>query len=254
MDYALRLKNIYKRFRDNGGIQTTLRDIDLDIGPGEFFIFLGPSGSGKSTLLRIMSGLEKDFEGGIHLGEGFAPRDMNFVFQQFALLPWLTTRENIKFGLLSKNISEKEKDAIVEREMEQLGLMGAADARPRELSGGMRQRVGLARALATDPKILFLDEPFSELDSFTAEELRVELLRVWAERKMTVIMVTHLIDEALELADRVAVLTPRPGHIEKIVVNTLPRHPAGVSRAGGRAKRSADFFRLYDELYKLIRP
>jgi ABC-type nitrate/sulfonate/bicarbonate transport system ATPase subunit len=244
-DFAIKLNNVHKKFDDDGGATLALHDINFTIKHGEFFIILGPSGCGKSTLLRIMSGLERKSGGELSLGSELAVADMNFVFQQFALLPWLDVSENVRLGLTSRKISEKEKDAIVHRELEQLGLTHFARARIRELSGGMRQRVGFARALATNPKILFLDEPFSELDSFTAEELRTELSRIWTERRMTVVMVTHLIDEALELADRIAVLTPRPGHIEKIVVNTLPRP---------RAKRSADFFRLYDELYKLIKP
>lgn len=244
--FALKLNNVYKKFGNgDGGTMPALKDIDLAVARGEFFVMLGPSGSGKSTLLRIMSGLEREFGGTLELGADLRPADMSFVFQQFALLPWLTVAENVRLGLSSRDIPEKEKDAIVRRELEQLGLAHFARAHPHELSGGMKQRVGLARALATDPKIVFLDEPFSELDSFTAEELRTELLRVHAERKMTIVMVTHLIDEALELADRIAVLTPRPGHIEHIVTNTLPRP---------RAKRAPEFFKLYDELYNLIKP
>jgi ABC-type nitrate/sulfonate/bicarbonate transport system ATPase subunit len=245
-NFALKLKNIYKHFGDgDGGTMPALKDIDLAVERGEFFVMLGPSGSGKSTILRIMSGLECEFGGTLELGADLHPEDLNFVFQQFALLPWLTVAENVRLGLSSRGIPEKEKDRVVRGELEQLGLAKFASAHPHELSGGMKQRVGLARAFATDPKILFLDEPFSELDSFTAEELRAELLRVHAERKMTIVMVTHLIDEALELADRIAVLTPRPGHIEKIVHNPLSRP---------RAKRSPEFFKLYDELYNLIKP
>lgn len=246
MEIALTLKKITKVFRDDPKIAVTaLEKIDLEIFAGEFFVILGPSGSGKSTLLRIMSGLEKSFDGDMTLGASLEKRDMSFVFQQFALLPWLTVFQNVELGLLPKNIPEKNRREIVLKELKQFGLEKFADAHPKDLSGGMKQRVGLARALAIEPKIIFLDEPFSELDSFTAEELRKELLLIWQERKMTVVMVTHLIEEALELADRIAVLTRRPGKVEKIVTNHLARP---------RDKRSPDFFRLEDELYKMIKP
>jgi NitT/TauT family transport system ATP-binding protein len=245
MSAIITLKNITKYFEEAGLRLPVLENISLEIQAGEFFIMVGPSGCGKSTILRIMSGLEKDFRGEVILAPNVSRKDTSFVFQQFALLPWLTVFENVEMGLLSKKMDEKSRHTIVARELKQFGLEKFAHAHPKDLSGGMRQRVGIARALATEPKIIFMDEPFSELDSFTAEELRHELLQIWMDRKPTVIMVTHIIAEALELADRMAVLTSRPGKIEKIVKNTLPRP---------RAMRSNDFFRLEDQLYSLIRP
>ncbi len=240
------LKGIGKKFHLDGKEDLlALLDIDLEINEGEFFVFVGPSGSGKSTLLRIMSGLERDFEGLLKLGEGLGPGDISFVFQHFALLPWLTVEENVGLGLVARRVPKKEVQKIAGKELEQFGLEKFKDGYPRELSGGMKQRVGLARALATNPKIIFMDEPFSELDSFTAEELRKELLSVWQERKTTIVMVTHMIEEALELADRMAVLTPRPGKIERIVPVNLPRP---------RDKRAPDFYKLEDELYEIIKP
>lgn len=239
------LKNITKIFKESGDTRlTVLKDIDLEIFPGEFFVFLGPSGSGKSTLLRIMSGLESDYEGKVKISEEISADDFSFVFQQFALMPWLSVYENVMLGVINKNLTAKEKDEIVKNEINFLGLRDFAKSYPKELSGGMRQRVGLARALAKDPKIIFMDEPFSELDSFTAENLRQEILRIWREKKPAVIMVTHLIDEALELADRIAVLSKGPAEIKKIIKNTLPRP---------RNKRSDDFYKLYDEIYGLIK-
>jgi len=235
---------------------TALRDLSLEIFPGEIFVLIGPSGSGKSTLLRIMCGLEKSYEGHMQLGEGISQSDFSFVFQQFALLPWLTVSENIGLGLLARHVAKKIYHERIVEELKRFGLEKFAHAYPKELSGGMRQRVGIARALATDPRVVFMDEPFSELDSFTAEELRKELLHIWRSHQKepgqaygreqpTIVMVTHIIEEALELADRIAVLTPRPGNIEKVIVNKLPRP---------REKRSPEFFRLEDELYRLLKP
>ena len=251
------LENISKHFAENGKPgMTTLSDINLEIFPGEIFVLVGPSGSGKSTLLRIMSGLEKEYEGKVIIHEGHAVEDFSFVFQQFALLPWLTVAENIGLGLVARNMPAHRIKERVSKELKRFGLEKFGNAHTKDLSGGMRQRVGIARAIATDPKVIFMDEPFSELDSFTAEELRKELLRIWenpewgeekkhTQERPTIVIVTHIIEEALELADRVAVLTQRPGKIEKIVKNTLPRP---------RELRSQEFFALEDELYRLIKP
>lgn len=246
MEPAITLKNISKSFKTAGFPPLhVLSDIDLEINNGEFFMFLGPSGSGKSTILRIMSGLEKGYKGKVELGQGITRKDMSFVFQEFALLPWLTVAENVELGLLARNISLSGRNKVVRQELEILGLEKFGHVYPRDLSGGMKQRVGIARALATDPKIIFLDEPFSELDSFTAEELRKKLLSIWQERKMTIVMVSHIVEEALELADRIAVFTPRPSKIEKLMTISLPRP---------RQKRTQEFFNLEDELYRVVKP
>jgi NitT/TauT family transport system ATP-binding protein len=221
-----------------------LERITMEVKEGEFFVFIGPSGCGKSTLLRIMSGLEKPDSGSFAFSPGIERKDMAFVFQSFALLPWLTVSENIELGLIGRGMPKEERTKIVKRELTTFGLEKFAHAKPHDLSGGMQQRVGIARAFAVDPKILFMDEPFSELDSFTAEELRKELLRIWRDRKTTIIFVTHIIEEAVQLADRIAVLSPRPGRLEKIFVNELPRP---------RNKRSDLFFKLEDELTLQIR-
>lgn len=246
MDFAISIKGLTKYFGEAQGERLeVVRNINLEIFPGEFFVCVGPSGSGKSTLLRIISGLEKSYEGSVAFNEGIKASDISFVFQQFALLPWLSVYENIELGILAGHFSQEIRHERVTQEIKRFGLEKFAHAIPRELSGGMRQRVGLARAFVSRPKVIFMDEPFSELDSFTAEELRKEFLRIWRETHETVVMVTHLIEEAIELADRIAVLTPRPGRIEKIVVNDLPRP---------REKRSPEFFRLEDALYKLVKP
>lgn len=246
MATALTLNNIRKVFLDAGGPPLAVLDgITLDIRDGEIFVFLGPSGSGKSTILRIMSGLEQSFEGEVRFGEGFSRERIGFVFQQFALLPWLTVAENIGLGLAARRLSDMERRTIVSRELDAFGLGEFSRAYPHELSGGMKQRVGIARALATDPNIIFMDEPFSELDSFTASALRKELLAIWQERKPTIVLVTHIIEEAIELGDRIAVLTPRPGRIERVVENRLPRP---------RNRRAPEFFALEDLLAEIVKP
>ncbi|MBI3630969.1 MAG: ABC transporter ATP-binding protein [Candidatus Sungbacteria bacterium] len=245
MEPIISLSHVRKVFRDSTAPPlTALEDITLDIHAGEIFVFLGPSGSGKSTLLRIMSGLEHEFGGTVRLGSGIGRGDMNFVFQQFALLPWLSVADNVGLGLHARHLAPHEQKARVARELARLGLEKFGRSYPRELSGGMRQRVGIARALATDPKIIFMDEPFSELDSFTADELRREVLQIWADTRPTIIMVTHLIGEAIELADRIAVLSSRPGSIKEIVPNHLVRP---------RARRSPEFWKMEDKLDSLIR-
>lgn len=245
MEPIITLKSVSKAFKTSGQPLHVLADIDLEIFNGEFFMFLGPSGSGKSTTLRVMSGLEKDYKGKVELGQGITRKDISFVFQEFALLPWLTVAENVELGLLARNVNIGERQRIVRKELELLGLDKFGHVYPRDLSGGMKQRVGIARAFATDPKIIFMDEPFSELDSFTAEELRKKLLSIWQERKVTIVMVSHIVEEALELADRIAVLTPRPSKIERLITNSLPRP---------RHKRTEEFFRMEDELYRIIKP
>lgn len=246
METAISVKNINKSFKNFAGKQQeVLADINLDIPQGEFFVLLGPSGCGKSTLLRIMSGLDKDFQGRVFYGENFKASDASFVFQQFAILPWLTVEENVGLGLVARNFPENKIRGIVDKELKAFGLEKYGARYPKELSGGQKQRVGLARAFATSPKLLFMDEPFSALDSFTSKELREELLRVWLERKPTVVMVTHNILEAIELGDRIAVMSTRPGKIEKIVINSLVRP---------RPMRGAQVFEMEDELYKLVKP
>ncbi len=245
MEPAILLHNVSLAFREGHKRLTVLEDINLSIRHGEFFVCIGPSGSGKSTLLRIMSGLERGYRGTVKYGSGIDARDIAFVFQQFALLPWLTVYENVELGLLKRIPDPLKRRKKITEELKYFGLDAFANSRPRELSGGMRQRVGIARALVIDPKIIFMDEPFSELDSFIASGLRKDLLAVWKERNVTIIFVTHIIEEAVELASRVAVLTPRPGRIEKIVENDLPRP---------RIERSESFYQLEDELFTIIKP
>ncbi len=246
MPAVLTLHHLNKSFRDRSGESlTVLQDINLTIARGEIFVFVGPSGSGKSTLLRLLCGLETPSSGHVELSPGVTAANMSFVFQQFALLPWLTVADNVALGLRARHLPASKLKKQVMDELAMLGLERFADVYPRKLSGGMQQRVGIARALATDPQIILMDEAFSELDSFTADELRHDLLTIWHSRHPTIILVTHIIEEAILLADRIAILTPRPGHIEKVITNHLPRprHP-----------RTAAFYTMADKLYGLIKP
>ncbi len=246
MSAIITQKNISKTFTDFHGRKfTALHDINLSINEGEFFILLGPSGCGKSTLLRIMSGLEPKFSGSQIYQNDFSMKDCGFVFQQFALLPWLTVEENVSLGLIAKGQLTNKKKAEVAELLKSFGLDKFAQEYPKELSGGMKQRVGIARALAVSPKVIFLDEPFSALDSFTTKTLRQELLDVWRARKITLVMVTHSIEEAIQLGDRIAVMSANPGKLEHIIENTLARP---------RDSRSPKFFEMVDKLETLVRP
>lgn len=221
------------------GIENTvLEDVSFSVRPGEFVCIVGASG-GKSTLLRILASLQKQTEGKILN----MPDEVGFVFQNFALFPWLNVRDNVGFGIRMKGISKSQLHSRVHEEIARIGLDGFENVHPKELSGGMRQRVGIARALAVHPEVLLLDEPFSALDEITTKGLRKDLQRIHRETKKTIIMVTHLVEEAVELADTIIVMSPRPGRIRKIITNPLPRP---------RNLRSKEFFRLTDEVEVLL--
>ena len=216
-----------------------LRDIDLDVQPGEFVVFLGPSGCGKSTLLYLIAGLEAATGGRIQsFGEPVAgpSPERSLIFQETSLFPWLSVWQNVSFGLSLKGVPESERRSIARAALQRVGLVEAFDKRPDELSGGMRQRVAVARALAMRPKVLLMDEPFAALDVQTRQKMQDFLLDVWRDSGASVLFVTHHIDEAVALADRVVVFTARPGRIKTIVVNTLPR-PRDPFSPGAEAMR-----------------
>jgi len=205
----------------NGGLQA-LQQVTLSVQAQEFVCVLGPSGSGKSTLLRILSGLIRPASGRVSYSMGEQPR-IGFVFQEANLMPWRSVIKNIMLPLELQGVSVKEARARARELIELVGLQGFESSWPRDLSGGMAQRVAIARALIHDPDILLLDEPFGSLDALTRERMGVELLRIWQARRKTVIMVTHSISEALFLADRILVLTKRPGRIKMDLKLDLPR-------------------------------
>lgn len=244
---SLRVCDISKNFILENEPFEVVKNVSFEVGNGEFVALVGPSGCGKSTLIRIMIGLEKadsgqvEFDGkNLKAGDGIAA----MIFQHFALFPWMSTYGNIEFGLKMQGVDKQKRKKIVDELIDEVGLAGFANKHPKELSGGMRQRVGIARALAISPKLLLCDEPFSALDAFTADNLRTDLLSIWKRRKMTVVLVTHLVEEAAEMADKVIVFTPRPGKVERLVENKLPRP---------RNKRSKPFFEMADELLALVK-
>ena len=195
-----------------------LRDISLSVGELEFVTLIGPSGCGKSTFLRIVDGLTPCDAGTIRISgqivSGTRP-ELSMVFQNFDLFPWRTTRENVEFGLEVKGWAKPDRRELSRRYIEMVGLSKFEDSYPHQLSGGMQQRVGLARALAVQPEILLMDEPFGSLDVQTRDLLQDELLRIWEKERKTVLFVTHSIEEAIYLADRIVVFTPRPTSVDR---------------------------------------
>ena len=248
-DVIIELKNVSKRFLLPQGEVTVLENISFQAKEGEFITLVGPSGAGKSTLLRVLIGLMHPSSGEIFYN-GKLQNGMNdecsMVFQNFGLLPWLTVAQNIELGLESRIKDQIERREKVNRYVTKVGLEGYEEAYPRELSGGMKQRVGLARALAVEPSLLLMDEPFSSLDVLTSINLRNELLDIWSDRDNvvnTMIMVTHNIEEAIELSDRIIVLSNRPGKIVGDIKIDLPRP---------RRKRDKQFIEYVDRVFSLL--
>jgi ABC-type nitrate/sulfonate/bicarbonate transport system ATPase subunit len=221
----VRFADISKSF----GTTSVLERINLDVAEGEFLCLLGPSGCGKSTLLNIVGGFVQPTAGQVTIdGEqvtGPDPRRI-FVFQERGVFPWLTVEQNIGFGLFK--LTETERRERIAHYVQLVGLGGFEGSYPRELSGGMKQRLEVARALAVDPDVLYLDEPFGALDSITRLQMRRELLRIWEAEKKTILFVTHDIEESVQLADRVVVLSARPGRVQRIVTIDVP-HPRDLS-------------------------
>jgi len=222
----LELKGLTKQFEFNGDRIDALRDAHLRVNKGEFVCLIGASGCGKSTLLRIVAGFEQATRGSALMWgkpiAGPAP-DRGMVFQDYGLFPWLTVRGNIAFGPASRGRPTAEVKETVDHFVELVGLQRFADAYPHQLSGGMKQRVAIARVLANDAEIVLMDEPFGALDAMTRERLQDELLEIWQRTGLTVLFVTHSIEEAIFLADRVVVMSPSPGRIESQMEIALPR-------------------------------
>ncbi len=241
---ALTVRDLQVRFSTPSRELTVLESVDLDVYEGEFVCLLGPSGCGKSTLLNVIGGFLQPSAGEVRFhGErvrGPDPRRI-FVFQERGVFPWLTVEGNIAFGL--HKLSEAERRERVAHYVKLVGLSGFEGAWPHELSGGMKQRVEVARALAANPEVLYLDEPFGALDSITRHSMRSELLRLWETEKKTVLFVTHDIEEALQLADRVVVMSSKPGRVRRIVDVDVPR-PRDIS--------SARYLELRDSLLEEI--
>jgi NitT/TauT family transport system ATP-binding protein len=258
----LEAQNIWKLFSRRGEAVEALHDVSIQVGAGEFVSIVGASGCGKTTLLRIVDGLVAPTRGAVRVNgqpvSGPGP-DRGFVFQQDALFPWRTVLDNVIFGLEVQGRNKRETKERANGFLQLVGLAGFEHLFPHELSGGMRQRANLARALTIDPDVLLMDEPFASLDAQTREIMQSELLRIWrtgtasmgdsmapASSRKTVLFVTHQIDEAVYLSDRVVVMTSRPGRVKSILEVDIPR-PRDLS-----VKRTPRFLELVDEIWKMI--
>lgn len=237
----IKIENVAKEYDNKATTQVVIDKINFEVSTGEFVCIVGPSGCGKSTILRIISNLLPPSKGKVELA---GKPKLAMVFQNFALFPWLTIEENVGFGLKMSGMNQAKINQLTKKYIEEIGLTSVSDKHPKELSGGMRQRVGIARALAVSPDILLLDEPFSALDVFTANRLRQDLLKIWKSSNITVVMVSHLIEEAIELADKVIVLSSSPGKVVGIEKIDLPRP---------RNTRSSEFFKLVDKIQEMIK-
>ena len=238
---TLVLSRVSARFADVEVKNTSVfEDISFSVSKSSFVSIVGPSGAGKTTLMRVILGLMPNESGTIV--RNFSRSAM--VFQNYALFPWLSALENTAFGLRMKGVSRKEREQVAREKLNEVGLGHLENHYPVTLSGGQRQRVGLARALAISPDLLIMDEPFSNLDTITAEALKADLLKIWRAYGMTILMVNHLIPDAIELSDQIIVMGAHPGRVEKIFPVDLPRP---------RDTRGARFFRQVDLLTEIIR-
>ena len=242
---GIRIRNVSKRYAQSdeaNGTLLVLDDISLDIAQGEFISVLGASGCGKSTLLRLVAGLDADYRGEIRV-DGERVRDTSLergiVFQDHRLFPWLTASQNILAALRNAPLSQKQKREAVAEHVALVGLEGFEQAYPHQLSGGMAQRVAIARGLVNRPRVLLLDEPFGALDALTRGRLQNELQRIWQHERITMILVTHDVDEAIYLGDRVVTMAPRPGRVKRIAHVDLPRP---------RERSDARFVQLRDQI------
>ncbi|MBW7476043.1 ABC transporter ATP-binding protein [Paenibacillus oenotherae] len=241
------IDRVSKTYQAGTGMKITALDsISLRVDSGEFICIVGPSGCGKSTLLKLIGGIEQPDAGAVRCDDvpvGAPSTDRGFIFQDYALFPWLTVRQNIAFGLTIKGCSRQERKLRIDEYLRFMGLTGAGSLYPGQLSGGMRQRVALARALCLRPKLLLMDEPFAALDVLLRQRLQEELVRIWQTERMTYLLVTHDVEEALFLADRIVIMSPHPGRIRSI----LP-----IKLARPRRRTSAEFIHLRQHIMQLL--
>ena len=237
-------EKVNKVFERRGADLEVLANIDLSVAPGEFVCLLGPSGCGKSTLLNISGGFEQPTSGRVLIDgepvQGPNPRRV-FVFQEYGIFPWASVWDNVALGL--RHLSKDEQHTIVSQVIDLVGLTGFESTYPQELSGGMKQRVEVARALAVDPDVIFMDEPFGALDSLTRLSLRSELIRIWSKSGKTILFVTHDVDESIQLAQRIVVFSDRPGSIKEIIPVPL-EHPRDLG--------SPEYGQIKNHLYDLL--
>lgn len=240
------VRNVTVTYAQKKGEFRALDDVSLFVGKGEFICLLGPSGCGKTTLLNVMAGFEKAAKGSVVIdGEAVKRPDPRYVtiFQNYGLLPWRTVRKNVELGLETKKLPRAQRSKIADRYLEMVGLGDFRHHHPGQLSGGMQQRVAIARALAADPEILFMDEPFGALDAITRMKLQDDVRRLSDEEKKTIVFVTHDIEEAVFLADRIVVMTPNPGRIKSIV---------DVQLSHVRDRTSDEFIMMRDKIFTVF--
>lgn len=251
MTAKISIRQLHKTFRKRSERLPALQGINLDVQEGEFMVIVGPSGCGKSTLLDMLAGLSRPDGGEILLdgkpveGPGL---DRGIVFQQYALFPWKTALGNVEFGLEAKGVARRERRERAYEFIRLVGLQGFEDRYPHELSGGMKQRVAIARSLAYDPEVLLMDEPFAALDAQTREILQGELLRIWEKTRKTILFITHGIDEAVFLGQRVAVMTSRPGTIKEVI-----EVPFETRSSEEDLRSSPEFSRLRHQIWELLK-
>ena len=249
----LSVRGIAKTYQSRTGEPVeALQPIDLEIAAGEFLVIVGPSGCGKSTLLNMLAGFGEPTSGEARVGEARITGpdiDRGMVFQSYALFPWLSVIGNVEFGLERKGVPARQRRETAMEVLRMVGLQDFADRGINELSGGMKQRVAIARAFAPEPSIVFMDEPFGALDALTRRFLQRQLLRIWQQHRKTVVFVTHSVPEAITLADRIVVMTARPGRIRKILAVDLP-HPRESTEERFRAYERELYADLDEELAK----
>jgi NitT/TauT family transport system ATP-binding protein/sulfonate transport system ATP-binding protein len=243
---ALKIRGVGRRFpATDGSTVVALQGIDLDVAEGEMVALVGPSGCGKSTLLRLVAGLDSPSEGELFVGTeriSGPSAERGLMFQEHSLFPWLTVRRNIQTGLAARGVL-RQRGHEVDEFMNLTGLAEFAHAYPHQLSGGMAQRAALARALVNHPRVLLLDEPLGALDQFTRMRMQDEILRLWEARGTTMLLVTHDVDEAVYMCDRIAIMSPRPGRIERLIAVDLPRP---------RSRSDRRFLELRSELLETL--
>jgi len=248
---GLRATGVRKEFKSRRGEVVALDGIDLEVHPGEFVSIVGPSGSGKSTFLYIVGGFVEPSAGTVLVGDEQVRRpspERGIVFQEFVLFPWKTVLGNVTFGLSRKGLGRTERRELAQRYIEMVHLHGFENHYPKELSGGMKQRLAIARTLATDPSVLLMDEPFGAVDAQTRVVLQQELMEIWESTKKTVLFVTHSVDEAIYLSDRIYVFSQRPARVKAVLEVNLPR-----PRSDDAMRMSAEYAALHRELWSLLR-
>lgn len=244
----IRLEHLSKRFRVKKQKITAVQDITLNISEGEFVAVVGPSGCGKTTLLRILAGLDDPSEGVMTITHKNVNQPLNaMVFQEHSVFPWMTVRQNIAYGLNMRKVSKTTVQAVVNEYLDKIGLRKFANAYPHQLSGGMKQRVSVARAFANNPEILLMDEPFAALDEQNRLTLQQELVRIWEETRKTVVFITHSIDEAIFLGDRIILMSAHPGRICSSYEVDLPR-PRRIEEVRSNPRYHELFTRIWQHL------